>query len=550
MAADFHIKGDTTLDGGGLKNGLSSLTVAAGNMISDLVKTVANGFQQAIQTGINFNAQMETYMTNFTTMLGGNAAAADQLVEELQELGSSTPLAITDLTNAAQTLLNFGAADAESMADTLRMIGDVALGDASKMQSLSLAYGQMVSTGKLQGSDLLQMINAGFNPLQELSKMGYGTVAELKEQMSKGAISVEMVQEAFRHATEEGGQFYNAMDAASQTFTGQLSTLEDNATALAGALTEGLTEGLSDLIPQANDIVVQLTDSLNENGISGMLDVAQNMLGQFIDTVIEKAPEVLDTGTRMIVSFIDDLAAPEKLNTMLDTAGKLISTLLSGIVRNIPDLLAAAVRLVTNFVSYIIRHLPQILAVGGKLVGELVSGIIQSVFNIGSAALRLIGEFKRAWSENGGWKGLGSDLIGGIISGITGSVGKIAEAAKNAASKALKAAKDFLGIKSPSRRGKEEIGKPFDEGIAEGVDDSATLMVQAAQSGAEKMISAAQNEVLNNQLKVGANITATGTAAQTVLNATFRGEHVSVIELDGREVGRSLTPYIDEQLDL
>src|SRR5690606_25401177 len=89
-----------------------------------------------------------------------------------------------------------------------KAIGDIAMGDANKMNSLTLAYSQMTSTGKLMGQDLLQMINAGFNPLNEISKKTGKSIGDLKKEMEQGKISANMVEKAFIGATSEGGQFY------------------------------------------------------------------------------------------------------------------------------------------------------------------------------------------------------------------------------------------------------------------------------------------------------------------------------------------------------
>lgn len=524
--ADFKITGETALDGSGLQSGLSSLTVAAGNLIANFAQSAAQALGQALQAGVDFNAQMETYTTNFTTMLGGNADAAGQLVSELQELGAATPLAITDLTNAAQTLLSFGATDASTMTETLTMIGDVALGDATKMQSLALAYGQMVSTGKLQGQDLLQMINAGFNPLQELSEMGYGTVADLKEKMSKGAISVEMVQNAFAHATGEGGKFYGAMEAASHTFSGQLSTLQDNATALAGALTEGLTGELANsLLPLANDIVGQLTAALQAEGAAGMLTAAGSIAGELIGALASNIPQLAATAADVIVGLCGYLQANSA--SLYATAGELLGSVAEGILTNLPRILAAGISLIGA------------LAQG---VGEAVPGLLSTAWDIIVQTAAKFGEFD--------WGSLGMDMINGIMLGVVAATDALINAAVNAVKSAINAAKSWLGIRSPSRRGKEEVGKPFVQGIAGGVDETAGEAVQAARTSAEEMLAAARSAVHDNQRQTGSAITATGTTAQTALNASWRGESVTVVELDGREVARATAPYMDEQLDL
>ena len=102
----------------------------------------------------------------------------------------------------------------------LKNIGDIALGDANKMKSLALAFSQATSTGKLMGQDLLQMINAGFNPLEVISKKTGQSMTELKDKMSKGEITAQDLAQALEWATEEGGKFYKGAETAADTTAG------------------------------------------------------------------------------------------------------------------------------------------------------------------------------------------------------------------------------------------------------------------------------------------------------------------------------------------
>ncbi len=123
--------------------------VAAGAALGNLAKT-----------GIEYNAQMEQYSTAFTTLMGGNAEAADGLIGSIRDLAASTPLAMESLASGAQTLMGYGMAG-DQVIDTLQMLGDASMGDAEKLNSMVLAYSQVQASGKLTGQDALQMINAG-----------------------------------------------------------------------------------------------------------------------------------------------------------------------------------------------------------------------------------------------------------------------------------------------------------------------------------------------------------------------------------------------------
>lgn len=105
-----------------------------------------------------------------------------------------------DLADATRTLMSFGLGTQDEQR-YMATLGDVAQGDKEKFSSLSLAFVQVSSAGKLTGQDLLQMINAGFNPLEEISRKTGKSIGELKEEMSQGAISAQMVAQAFESTT-------------------------------------------------------------------------------------------------------------------------------------------------------------------------------------------------------------------------------------------------------------------------------------------------------------------------------------------------------------
>lgn len=165
-------------------DGFMGTSIGIQGIISS-VQSVANAFAGITQAG----ATAELQLMNLKTLYGGNAEAAEAMYERISEYGKVTPYDKAGLIEAQRTMMSFGI-EGEKAFETLKQIGDIAMGDKQKMQSLSLAFAQMSSTGKLTGQDLMQMVNAGFNPLQEISKKTGKSVAELKKEMERGAISV------------------------------------------------------------------------------------------------------------------------------------------------------------------------------------------------------------------------------------------------------------------------------------------------------------------------------------------------------------------------
>ena len=206
----------------GLKASFSGVGSAVGAV--KIAMTAIAG-SAIIRSFISAASEVENLEASFKTLLGTQEKAV-AMVAKLRQESATTPLQLTDLARGSKTLLAFGI-EAEKLIPTMRMLGDISLGDKERFNSLSLAFGQMSSAGRLMGQDLLQMINAGFNPLQVISEKTGESMLELKNKMSKGQISVNQVTDAFRSATSEGGKLFKGMETASKTLSGRFSTLKD-----------------------------------------------------------------------------------------------------------------------------------------------------------------------------------------------------------------------------------------------------------------------------------------------------------------------------------
>lgn len=182
-------------------------------------------FKELINNVVRVRSEFQKAGVAIETMLGSKSKA-DALMQEVKQIAASSPLEFGDITRATQQMLSFNIA-AEDAPKYIKAIGDVAMGEKDRFASLSLAFSQMSATGKLMGQDLLQMINAGFNPLAEISRTTGKSIAQLKDEMAKGAISAEMVQQAFISATSAGGKFFGMSENAAKTISGQMSMLSD-----------------------------------------------------------------------------------------------------------------------------------------------------------------------------------------------------------------------------------------------------------------------------------------------------------------------------------
>lgn len=376
-----------------ITKGLGKGLVTAAKVSTAAITAVGGAITALGGIGLNYNKQMETYTSNFKVMLG-DMESATRKVEELKEFAAKTPFEMSDLASATQTLLAFGV-ESENTSNIMKMLGDVSLGNSEKFQSLALVFGQVSSQGKLMGQDLLQMINAGFNPLQVISERTGESVESLKEKMSKGQIGIEEVTQAFQWATEEGGKFFNGMDEGSKTLEGRISTLKDNAVALLGEVFLPISETLSNkIVPAAIDAVDDLSNAFKEGGTEGLIEAGGAMVGNLVSGLTNELPKLIKSASDLIISFIDSIAKNKK--RIVSGAVEMASTLADGILSLIPQLAEVSIDILMGLVDGIIQNLPMLrdaaVSVIEKLAGmlsdpqfltDLIDAAIEIIYQLG-----------------------------------------------------------------------------------------------------------------------------------------------------------------------
>ncbi len=279
LFADGEITYKVTVDGKEAEKGLSNLDKKSSKLSkkftsfgTKMTVGVTAPLTALATAGVKYNATMESYLANLTTLLGGNEQEAQKLLDTLKEMANTTPYEATDLVKATQKMMAFGIS-AEDSLKYLNMLGDVAMGDANKMDSLTLAFSQISASGRASMEDINQMIDQGFNPLTIIAEQTGESMGELRDRVSEGGVSFEEIAGAFQTATSEGGTFYQSMDKASETTNGKISTLKDGFNTALGSMTESLlpfvTEAVEGLTKVANWFA-----NLDENGKRTVLTIA------------------------------------------------------------------------------------------------------------------------------------------------------------------------------------------------------------------------------------------------------------------------------------
>lgn len=630
MGADGHLLFDTKLDASGFSSGIGKLGGLAKTglaVVGGAIAGVSSALGAGVVAGIKYNASIESYQTSFEVMTG-SAEKAAEVVGRLKKVGADTPFELPQLADTTQLLMNYGFTADEAM-DRMMMLGDISQGSADKMGRIATAYGQMSSAGKVQLEDVKQMIEAGFNPLQEISESTGESMESLYDRISKGTLSVDEITASMERATSEGGKYYQSMEKQSQTFNGMISTMKDNAQQLIGEIVEPISASMTEtLLPAGISAIEELTTAFRENGVEGLIAAGTQILVNLLTGIAQALPNIITTACQIIQSFIDNLNlnlpqllaaggqillalisgiatlipslaglalniiarlvsrlianapqlttqantmfrdfcaqiqnrlpellqrgaemisnlltgllnnAPqiihqvrEMMTTYLDTIWgmlpsilqsgvDIILSLVSGLLRNAPEIISQAGTMLIDYIATIASHLPELLQKGIEIIGQLLAGIIREVPNLIASIPGIIANIGSAFLDKD-WADIGWNIISGIGSGIASAAGNLVDAAVSAAKDAVEAVKGWLGIHSPSRRMRDEVGKYMAIGM--GVGFEKNMPVVEMNKGVKSAISSLQSTVegVTSDLPVTAN-----SAVRSVTN-NYTGSNIN-----------------------
>jgi tape measure domain-containing protein len=261
---------------------------------------------QTVAKSINLASQVEDATIAFE-VLTGSAKDGQLLFEQIRKFAAESPVTFSNAADATKTMMSFGVA-AQDVQKNLQMLSDVTGGNNDRFKMLSLAFSQTTAAGRLMGQDLLQMINAGFNPLQQISKTTGESMNELKKRMEDGGISAQEVRQAFMDATSEGGMFHGMTDRLAETVSGKLNiALSDMEQKLAaageamGPLLIQLLDTFTRLKPIL-DAVINLIDGISQGlgfAIAVVTDLINSVTNFTVDTTeMNKFLDLLDQRDR------------------------------------------------------------------------------------------------------------------------------------------------------------------------------------------------------------------------------------------------------------
>lgn len=361
----------------------------------------------------SIGAQAEQTSVAFKTLVGNETAAA-KMLGDIYNFAAKTPFEPLDLENNAKMMLGFGVS-AQKVVPYLKQLGDIAMGDKEKLGGLSLVFGQVASAGKMQGQDLMQFINAGFNPLKELQKMTGKTYAELQDMMSKGQIGFDAVAAAIAHATSEGGAFNGMSDKLSQTVSGKFSTMMGNIRQAAISMFDSIKPVVLGLM----DIVGALVPPIS-SALQFLLSIVGGVIGFFMKWKTEIAYVAVVAGAAAIAFNAQTIAlwglvGVMKVVTAVTKVWQGVQWLLNiamnanpiGLVITAIAALVAGVVYCWNkfagFRAFLLTMWSVIKGLGGIIKDYLIDRFktfLSGIGKVGQALAKLFnGDFSGAWSS-------------------------------------------------------------------------------------------------------------------------------------------------------
>lgn len=495
-------------------------------------------------------------------------------LSEAEKVNMAATLGETDGMSGLLAIVNASDRDYQKLTDSINNCSGAAESMAETMQDN--LEGQLTILGSTAESLALEIYESVKGPLTDMTKLGIDAVSNLTEGFETGGV-MGMIDAA--------GQMASA-------FAENLPSIIEQGLPLVEGFTENLRSNAGKLVDGGIDLILKLAQGLMD-GLPAMLQYVPQIIINIAGIINDNAPKLLMAGVQLIVVLgkgliqaIPDLIAalPQIIQAIVSTlqafnwvnSGIYIITLLrNGIISMVGAIASAAVEILKAIVGAI-QSLPQKLLEIAKKAGEgissglkgmlgaikgaatsILSGIVSALTSLPSKLLGLAKNGAQSIVKGftgQSWGNIGKNIITGITAGITGSVGKLAEAAKNAAKKAFDAAKDFLGIHSPSKLMRDVIGKNMIAGFESGIVAETPNLEKTSAGSAQRAVESMQGIALQRSGTVVAGNqvppapTPGGGQGSTVV-VLEKGSITGDVTMDGEKVGTLVAPTVDTEIE-
>lgn len=488
--ADYSITGDTKLDTSGFTKGVSSMTVAAGNLISDLTKTAATKLaglaKSSVSVGMNFDASM----SQVAATMGTTVDQIDNLTKVAKEMGSTTKFTATQAADALNYLALAGY-DADKAAEVLPSVLNLAAAGG-----MDLAYASDLVTDAMASLNIeankqnvddfgnklamaASKANANVSQLGEAILTVGGTAANLKGgttelttalgllanvgiKGAEGGTHLRNIILSLQSPTDEAAKKMQKLGLSVYDSQGKMRGLNDILSDLNSAM-KGMTQG------QKDSIINQLFNKTDLAAVNGLLaaqgeqwdtlaaqiDSADGAMGQMAETQIDNLQgamtimssafegmqlavydeleptltEAVKWGTDCLTQLTTALSegGPE---AMLAAAGEIISDLAAGIAAQLPGLMQTGVEIITQLAQNLTDTMPAMLDTGAEVLAALAQGIINATPALLTSATEIIAEFMLYLGDHADEiMDTGMQLLESLVIGITDNLPQLITAA-------------------------------------------------------------------------------------------------------------------------
>lgn len=542
MAFDFSVTGNTKLDTSGFTQGVSSMTVAAGTLIADLVKTASSQLTNLAQSAIRNGSVYETSLAKVGTIADLGKLSIQKLGSQITDMSNTMGIAATDVAEATYQAISAGqdtanAVEFAGQAAKLATAGFTSTTSAVDILTTALnAYGLSADQATHISDVLLTTQNLGKTSVDELSS-SMGKVIPLAAAYN---VSVENLSSGLAVMTANG-----IATAEATTYTkSMLNELGDTGSSVGKILQQQTGKSFAQLSADGKslgDVLQVLYDSVGDDGtafaglwssveagtgalslVSGGADKFNGVLGQMVDsagatetayaTMTDTFQHSMDslqtTAENLSIDLFEAMEPGLKeaanwgtdcLNTltsalneggpaaMLDAASGILENLTAGVVQKIPGLASAATQVITKLVQYLTDHQDEIFDAGIQLLEQLIIGITDNLPQLITAAAELIAKFSAALiSHLPDLLNCGAALLTTLVDGIIRSIENLGEAALACIAK-------LTGVWDGSMDEWGHIGENIVTGLLNGITGMWDTLVSTVKGKVNGMVSTVKN---------------------------------------------------------
>ena len=464
--------------------GFSGLVAEIGNVLADAVSMVMTYAPKLVDAAVDC----------IDAFIGGISSALPAIAPAAVQIGTTL---ITGIIKVVPQLLSAG----------VQLLTALVEGAASAAPQLIVAFVEAVAAvieALIEQAPAL--LQAGMELLQALADgvlQSLPIIAEAAPELIQSLC--DSVTETLPQLLATGLEIVNSLVEGLIQAAPQIATA---ATQIITTLATFVIQNLPTIALAAVEIISTLADTLISSIpslLKSVVDIMQGILGFVCDnlpTIAQAAVEILTTLCEKLVALIPQLVpvvtqiimsifnfVVQNLPTIIQAAIQIMVTLVQGIIAQIPTLIPAVVQLISQIFQSIVANLPTIISGAIQIITTLAMGLIQAIPHVIAAIPQIVSAIINGFL-NTNWASVGVNIIQGIGSGIASAAKGLVQIAVNAARNAIYAVKSWLGIASPSKRAKKEIGQWILPGVGEGVKESEPELNDRMEDAADHMVSA------------------------------------------------------------